>query len=196
MDEGLVKIRHAKSAKDFPGLKLEDNEYVEFAFKRTKLCLVAILAGVILSLAVIIVAFSLLLLNKNTLLDNMGINFINIIMVVLIATVLLAGLVGLIVYRGNRLYITNKHVINMIMKSPFATSVNEIDLQSIEDASFRQDGILQKMFHYGTFRLSTVGDETTYTFPYSDASQEDLKAVSKLVSDAKKSKITKEEKED
>ena len=33
MDEGLAKIRHARSTKDFPYLKLEDDEYVEFAFK-------------------------------------------------------------------------------------------------------------------------------------------------------------------
>ena len=42
MDEGLVKIRNARSRKDFPFLKLEDDEYVEFAFKRTHICLVAI----------------------------------------------------------------------------------------------------------------------------------------------------------
>ena len=74
----------------------------------------------------------------------------------------------------------------MIMESPVSSSVNIIDLIKIEDASFRQEGILQKMFNYGTFRLSTVGDETTYTFKYSDISSEDLKAVSKLISNAKK----------
>ena len=38
MDEGLGKIRHDRSVKDFPFLKLEDDEYVEFAFKRAKVC--------------------------------------------------------------------------------------------------------------------------------------------------------------
>ena len=32
MDNNLAKIRHERSVKDFPGLKLEDDEYVEFAF--------------------------------------------------------------------------------------------------------------------------------------------------------------------
>ena len=34
MDEGLAKIRHDRSKKDFPFLKLDDDEYVEFAFSR------------------------------------------------------------------------------------------------------------------------------------------------------------------
>ena len=90
------------------------------------------------------------------------------------------------IYNGNRLFITNKHAIQMVMNSPMSTSVNVIDLQSVEDASFRQDGLLQKMFGYGTFRLSTVGEETTYTFPYSDIKSNELKAVSKLITEAKK----------
>ena len=56
------------------------------------------------------------------------------------------------------------------MDSPVSNSVNIIDLISIEDASFKQDSLMQKLFNYGTFRLSTVGDETTYTFKYSDVS--------------------------
>ena len=79
------------------------------------------------------------------------------------------------------------------MKSPVVKSVNIIDLASIEDASFHQNGILQTMFHYGTFRLSTVGDETTYTFPFSDITPSELKAVSKLISGAKEKKALKKD---
>ena len=102
------------------------------------------------------------------------------------------SLVALMVYRGNRLFITNKHAIQMVMKSPVATSINMIDLQSVEDASFHQNGVLQKMFRYGTFRLSTVGDETTYTFDYSDINPTELKEVSKLITDAKKKSAQKQ----
>ena len=73
----------------------------------------------------------------------------------------------------------------MTMASPMANSVNMIDLHSIEDTSFSQNGIMQKMFGYGTFRLSTVGEETTYTFKKSDITAEELRAVSKLVTKAK-----------
>ncbi len=185
MDEGLAKIRHERSKKDFPFLKLEDGEYVEHAFQRARVCLVMIFGGVALGLILILLT-ALVVLAGQSELDNMGRRFLYIILAVLILMALLIGLTALIIYRGNRLFVTNKHVIQMVMKTPVATSVNMIDLASIEDASFRQDGIMQKMLHYGTFRLSTVGDETTYTFEYSDVSPSELKSVSKLITDAKK----------
>lgn len=185
MDEGLTKIRHDRSKKDFPFLKLEDDEYVEFAFTRAKVCLALIFGGLAAGIIFILLAFLIVILNQQYV-DEMGRNFMFVILTVLILMAIVISLVALMVYRGNRLFITNKHAIQMVMKSPVATSINMIDLQSIEDASFHQNGVLQKMFHYGTFRLSTVGDETTYTFDYSDINPAELKEVSKLITDAKK----------
>ena len=191
MDEGLTKIRHDRSKKDFPFLKLEDDEYVEFAFTRAKVCLALIFGGLAAGIIFILLAFLIVILNQQYV-DEMGRNFMFVILAVLILMAIVISLVALMVYRGNRLFITNKHAIQMVMKSPVATSINMIDLQSIEDASFHQNGVLQKMFHYGTFRLSTVGDETTYTFDYSDINPAELKEVSKLITDAKKKSAQKQ----
>lgn len=187
MDEGLAKIRHDRSKKDFPSLKLEDDEYIEFAFKRAKICLFLIYGGLGIGLIVILLAFLLVVLGQGGL-DEMGRNFVYIILVTLFAAAVIAAIFATIIYRGNKLFITNKRVIQKVMLSPVASSTNIIDLGSVEDASFKQAGLMQMMFHYGTFRLATVGDETTYTFPYSDVSAEDLKAVSKLITEAKKKK--------
>ncbi|MBR3252593.1 hypothetical protein IKF84_00780 [Candidatus Saccharibacteria bacterium] len=184
MDEGLAKIRHERSVKDFPFLELEDNEYVEYAFKRAKIWLNLILGGLAAGLIFILLAFLLVLMGKDFL-DTTGISFLYIILGALLFSVFLVGVFTLMVYRGNKLFITNKHVIQMTMASPMSSSVNMIDLPSIEDTSFSQDGIMQKMFGYGTFRLSTVGEETTYTFKKSDITAEELRAVSKLVTKAK-----------
>ena len=187
MDENLVLIRHERSKKDFPGLKLDDDEYVEFAFTRAKVCLFMILAGTAGGLILILLAFLLVLMGQS-MIDEMGRRFLFIILFALLAAALIISAIAIKIYRENRLFITNKHVIQMIMNSLVSDSVNVIDLASVEDASFRQDSILQKMFHYGTFRLSTVGDETTYTFKYSDIAAADLKAVIKLVTEAKEAK--------
>ncbi|MBR2841550.1 hypothetical protein IKE80_02105 [Candidatus Saccharibacteria bacterium] len=185
MDESLTKIRHERSKKDFPELKLEDGEYVEFAFKRARICLLAILAGIAISIIVILLAFLLVLIGQS-MLDEMGRNFVYIILATLLAAALLSGIVAIMIYQGNRLFVTNKRVTQMIMNSPVSKSINTIDLVSVEDASFHQNGILQTFLHYGTLRLATVGDETTYTFKYSDISPENLKAVIDLISEAKK----------
>ena len=184
MDESLTKIRHDRSKKDFPLLKLDDDEYIEFAFKRARICLMMIMGGTALGLIVVLLAFLLVLMGQ-AMLDEMGKNFLFIILFALLAATTLIGLVSWRVYQGNRLFITNKHAIQMTMESLVSTSFNAIDLSSIEDVSFRQDSLMQKLFHYGTFRLSTVGDETTYTFKYSDITPSDLKAVIKLISNAK-----------
>ena len=185
MDENLAKIRHERSKKDFPGLRLEDDEYVEFAFKRAKVCLLLILGGTALGLIVVLLAFLLVLMGQS-MIDDMGRRFLFIILAALLAAAVMIGIVALSIYKGNKLFITNRRVIQMVMTSPVVNSVNIIDLTSVEDASFRQENLLQNMFHYGTFRLSTVGDETTYTFKYSDISGEELKAVTDLISAAKK----------
>lgn len=192
MDNNLAKIRHERSLKDFPNLKLEDGEYVEFAFMRAKICLLMILGGTALGLILILIAFLIVLMGQS-MIDDMGRNFLFIILSALMAAAFLIGLVALRVYKGNRLYITNKHVIQFVMNSLVSSSINIIDLASVEDASFRQDSLLQKLFHYGTFRLSTVGDETTYTFKYSDISPAQLRAVTKLITEAKKEAKRKED---
>jgi hypothetical protein len=195
MDESLAKIRHERSKKDFPGLRLEDDEYVEFAFKRAKICLFLIFGGVGLGLAVVLLAFLLVLMGQS-MIDEMGRNFLFIILAALLAAAIIIGLISLTVHRGNKLFITNRRVIQMVMTSPVVNSVNIIDLSSVEDASFRQENLLQSLFHYGTLRLSTVGDETTYTFKYSDITGEQLKEVTDLISDAKKRSRKKKETEE
>ena len=195
MDESLARIRHERSKKDFPGLRLEDDEYVEFAFKRARVCLLLIIGGVMFGLIVVLLAFLLVLMGQS-MIDEMGRNFLFIILAALLASAVIIGVVSLVVYNGNRLFITNRRVIQMVMTSPVVNSVNIIDLSSVEDASFRQENLLQNLFHYGTFRLSTVGDETTYTFKYSDISGGELKAVTDLISNAKKRGRKKKEPEE
>ena len=187
MDESLVKIRHERSKKDYPGLRLEDDEYVEFVFKRASICLFLILGGTALSVILVLTAFLIFLLGQ-AMIDEMGQRFLFIILTALLFAAVIIGVVALMIYNGNRLYVTNKHVVQLVMNSLVSSSENMIDLPSIEDVSFRREGIMQQMFHYGTLRLATVGDETTYTFKYADISSEQLKAVSKLVTESKKNK--------
>lgn len=185
MDSNLAKIRHERSQKDFPNLRLEDDEYVEYAFSRARICLFMILGCTAGGLILILFACLMALLSQS-MIDEMGKRFLFIILFALLAAAIIIGIISLRIYRGNKLFVTNKHVIQMIMNTLVSDSINIIDLAMIEDASFRQDGLAQKLFHYGTFRLSTVGDETTYTFKYSDISPAELKGVTDLISKAKK----------
>lgn len=195
MDANLAKIRHERSKKDFPFLTIEEGEYVEFAFRRARVCLMMILGSTALGLIVVLLAFLLTLMGRE-MLDEMGKNFLFIILAALLAAALIIGAIALRIYNGNKLFITNRRVIQLVMSTLVSSSVNMIDLTAVEDVSFRQDGIMQKLFNFGTLRLATVGDETTYTFPYAKISPADLKAVSELITDAKKRAKRAEKKED
>ena len=185
MDESLAKIRHERSKKDFPMLRLEDDEYVEVALSRAKICLWAILGGTALGMIIVLLAFLLVLLGQQ-MLDEMGKNFLFIILFALLAAAVIICLISLKIYHGNKLFVTNKRVFQLLTTSLVSSSMNVIDLPSVEDASFHQNGILQQLFHYGTLRLATVGDETTYTFKYSDIKPEQMELISKLITEAKK----------
>lgn len=185
MDDSLATIRHERSKKDFPGLPLKEGEYVEFAFRRARICFLMIVFGTAFGVILVLLAFLLVLLGQS-MIDEMGRNFMFIILFALLATALIIGAISLVIHTGNKLYITNRRVIQIVVDSIVSTSQNAIDLASVEDVSFHQNGIMQTVFHFGTLRLATVGDETTYTFKYSDISPEDLEAVSKLVIEAKK----------
>ena len=187
MDENLAKIRHERSKKDFPGLSLEEGEYIEFAFSRAKICLMMIMCGMFFGVIVVLLAFLIALLGQE-MIDEMGRKFLFIILLALLAASVIMGMIALTTYRGNKLYVTNRRVIQLMMNSLVSSSTNTIDLVSVEDVSFHQNGLLQRLLHFGTLRLSTIGDETTYTFKYSDISPEDLEKVSELISQAKKDK--------
>jgi hypothetical protein len=70
------------------------------------------------------------------------------------------------VYNSNRFYLTNESVIQEIQTGLLAKHEQTVSLSNIEDASYRQHGILPSLLNYGSIRLSTEGDETTYRFQY------------------------------
>jgi hypothetical protein len=188
MDESLANIRHERSKKDFPALKLEDGEYVEFAFSRAKICYLLIW-GCVAGVAVLITALFMFLFMTQPEINTMGNNFMAFLVITIIAFAFIAGLIATKVFSCNKLFITNRRAIQFIMVSPVVTSKNVIDLSSIEDASFRQTSIIQKLFKIGTLRLSTVGDETTYTLQYVEIiGGDELNSITKLIRSNKNTK--------
>lgn len=184
MKQELIKLHHARSLKDFPELRLEENEYVELAIQRSKLGLIfiwgAATAGYLaLVVALIFMAFGGGSITMN--LNGFAQSYIYLIILVLFGIITISALVGSRVYQGNRLYVTNKRLIHHRANSLFSKSVNIIELLSIEDVSFQQENIGDHIFKLGTIRMSTVGDETTYTFKYVNTPKDELDMITHLV---------------
>jgi hypothetical protein len=180
----LAKLRHARSKKDFPDISLEENEYVVLKIKRSGIIPILVWTGVILA-AIFFIALNILLSHTSSnsmfMMDSASRGFFSIIIDIIFGVVLIAALISMHVYNNNRLFVTNKRIIQQSQSSLFYSSTNVIDLVSIEDVSFKQAGILEHMIKVGTLRMSTIGEETTYTFKYVDTPVDELETITHLV---------------
>ena len=93
----------------------------------------------------------------------------------------LGGIIATVVYNGNRFYLTNESVTSTSNTVLFSQKEQTISLANIEDASFRQHGIIQHSCNYGSLRLSTEGDETTYRFNYVANPQNQVRLLNNAV---------------
>ena len=92
-------------------------------------------------------------------------NSLSLIFAPLSALITIAGYIGYTTYKANRFIVTNERAVQIIVRGLMDQTKQVINLESAEDISFAQKGIFQHLLDYGTIRLSTTGDETTYTFP-------------------------------
>ena len=69
----------------------------------------------------------------------------------------------------------------IISNSLFDTKRQTIDLGWIEDVSYHQKGFFASTIGYGSVRLSTIGDETTYYFVYSPDPQQVSMRINEIV---------------
>ena len=193
MKTELEQIKHARSVKQYPDVSLQEDEYVVLSFKRSRIGIVLIC--VVLALIIFILSASLIAASRadimsNTLLviSDSAKGYVKLLIILAYIIIGLSGFVGYYVYNGNVMYVTNKRVIQKVRSSLFSTSMNVIELAKIEDVSYRQESFLQHILHIGTLRLSTVGDETTYTFDYLDTPSDETDTISRLVLESKKRK--------
>lgn len=160
--------RHADSLKKYPMLNLSEGEYVISAIRRHPIGLLSIWSVVIIVIVLSAVGAPFAIANQSFLgpLPPGTMAALGMVLLLLNAFFVLGGFLATIVYNGNRFYLTNESVTQHIQTSLFSKREQTISLVNIEDASFRQHGILQTVLNYGALRLSTEGDETTYRFNY------------------------------
>lgn len=160
-----LRQKHQAAKQRYPHLNLSEGEVVILDIKRHPIGLAIPLLGGGMVLAVFLVALILYPADA----ELSGLPSYGLFALIAGLCMLLAGIgtfIAVWVYLQNQFYMTNESVIQEIQHSLFSRHEQTVSLGSIEDASFRQTGILQTMLNYGTIRLSTEGEETTYRFAY------------------------------
>lgn len=162
-----VKRRHEESTARYPWLNLSDHEYVVSAVLRHPIGMWGSVAvTTILVALVFIVMFEYPILAEALGLSTASYGAVMLICVLFAAVTLIGGYLAIWVYNNNRFFLTNESVIQEIQNSIFSHNEQTVSLMNIEDASFSQRGPLQVLLDYGSIRLSTEGEETTYRFDY------------------------------
>lgn len=186
MKAELSKIKHAQSAKQYPEIDLHKDEYVVLEMKRAKIGIaliwaIVVLCVILLSVVIIVIASTGEATNTLFPFNGEAIKYLRMIILLFYVTIFAGGFIGQTIYTTNRMYITNKRAIQKIRVSLFANQTQIIELSKIEDVSFRQNSILDHILQIGTLRMSTVGDETTYTFNMLETPRDEVAVISQLV---------------
>lgn len=184
-----TKSRHAKSTKMFPGLELSDTEYVVSNAIRHPIGIFTIWFGEIFGMILLGAIWITLMMDPDMAagwLDSGEDKFnFTLVMLALEGLLLLVGWVGAIVYNGNKFIVTNERVIQFVRTGLFTKRRKTISLRGVEDVSYKQDGVIQTMFGYGSIRLSTIGDETTYRFSIVDKPEKETRIINEAVQASK-----------
>lgn len=168
-----IKKLSEESHKKYPHLNLSEGEYVITAVKRHPIGVIQIWAVVALIIFLFFAGFMYFFSNP----ENTGVaaTFGDSETAAMVGAVIaggisilvvIGGMIATYIYNSNRFYLTNESVIQEIQTSLFAKHEQTVSLTNVEDASYRQSNIIQMLLGYGSIRLSTEGDETTYRFSY------------------------------
>lgn len=161
-----IRRRHEESKRQYPHLNLSEGEYVISDVRRHPIGLIQIWAIVILAVGAILGMAAMVIAGADSLSMTIPPTVLAGGAFLLSLLVITGGYIGAHVYRANRFYLTNESVIQNIQQSLFTNREQTVSLANIEDASYYRKGVVQSMLNYGSIRLSTEGDETTYRFPY------------------------------
>lgn len=162
-----VKQKHDESMRSYPWLNLSDHEYVLSAVRRHP---IGLWGPILVTTLLVSVAFILVtdydFIAQAFGITNQSYGMILLIGILFAALSLIGGYLAIWIYTNNRFFLTNESVIQEIQNSIFSHNEQTVSLMNVEDASFSQRGPLQVLLNYGSIRLSTEGEESTYRFDY------------------------------
>ena len=178
-----IKQMHQDSLRRYPNLNLSDGEYVISAIRRHPIGVISIWVVVFLAI-LLTIAVPMMIFSTGAWPFRMTASIATngvLVLALLVVLLFMGGIVATIVYDANRFYLTNESVIQDIQTSLFHKKNQTISLGNVEDASYRQSGIIQTLLNYGSIRLSTEGEETTYRFSFVANPQEQIRLLNDAV---------------
>lgn len=164
-----MKRKHDESARMYPYLNLSDGEYIVVDVMRQPVILVAIWLATALIILFVLFAWWFIMVNPTgakPLVNSQSVGFVSMIALGLAVLFGVLGWIVTVIYKGNKLFLTNESAIQEIQNSLLAKKEQVINLENVKDVSYDQKGLWPQVFNYGTVRLSTEGDHQEYVFSF------------------------------
>lgn len=77
-----------------------------------------------------------------------------------------ATFIAALIYRNNVIYVTNEKIAQVIYTSLFNRKLSQLSIGDVQDVTVTQNGMLPRLFKYGTLVIETAGEQQNYSFNY------------------------------
>jgi uncharacterized membrane protein YdbT with pleckstrin-like domain len=163
-----IQQKCEESHRKYPKLNLSDGEYIISDISRHPIGLVGIWGVAVFIIGAVLAMLGLFMNNASGtgLTDSVPKTALGMGVLLIAVLVAIGATAASWIYKANRFYLTNESVIQNLQLSLFSNREQTVSLGNVEDASYTKKGIVQHLFNYGSIRLSTQGDETTYRFSF------------------------------
>lgn len=97
---------------------------------------------------------------------DLAFNIANIFTAVAIMLAFIILTVATIIYRENRLIVTDKNITQVLQYGIFNRKVSQLNVENIEDVTSDQNGFLATIFGFGDLNIETAGEQVNFHFSY------------------------------
>ena len=186
-DSEVLRLKHERSQREYPNIDFDEDEYIEISVKRHGIGIALIWISEVVIGVVIAILCVLLMRSDDSFvsLDEKARGFISLALLAVMLLLFVFGVIGTSIFNSNKILVTNKRIIQRISHGLFDNTQQIIDLASVEDVSYRQSNIFQNLLGYGSIRMSTIGDETTYSLNFVSNPNEQVEKISDVVHSVK-----------
>ena len=193
-DPAVIAARHQEAARRYPDVNLDSDEYVVVSIKRHSFGVFGIIISSMLSFIIVASIWITISIMPNNLNLTLAMKTnITLASLALLALSVVSAMIGHSIYKNNKFIITNERVVQWIVSGLFNQKKQTINLEAIEDISFSQTGFLQHLIGFGTVRLSTIGEESTYTFTFVPQPNKYAELLGDLVENTKENQFITDE---
>ncbi len=84
---------------------------------------------------------------------------------ILMLLAVLVLLLATVVYRQNRLIVTDRNITQILQYSLFSRKVSQLNMLNVEDVTSVQSGLMSTIFGFGELRVETAGEQANFVFP-------------------------------